>query len=171
MERTLSTSLYQLSYREVRTYFVAALFVLGNIVLPQLCHLVPQGGLILLPIYFFTLIGAYKYGFTVGLLTAVCSPLVNHALFGMPAAPMLAPILEKSVLLAAAAAFVARRCQSVSLVAIALVVVLYQSVGMLAEWIMSGSWAVAVQDLRLGFPGILLQVFGGWAVLRYLMRR
>ena len=64
----------------------------GNIVLPQLCHLVPQG-LILLPIYFFTLIGAYKYGWQVGLLTAVLSPLANHLLFGMPPAPMLAPIL------------------------------------------------------------------------------
>ena len=37
----------------------AALFIVGNIVFPQLCHaLMPKGGLIFLPIYFFTLFGA-----------------------------------------------------------------------------------------------------------------
>ena len=73
-----------LSYREMKTYLFAVVFVLGNILLPQLCHLVPNGGLVWLPIYFFTLIGAYKYGWQVGLLTAVASPLLNSWLFGMP---------------------------------------------------------------------------------------
>ena len=65
-----------LSCREARTYLFAAVFVLGNMLLPQLCHLVPQGGLVWLPIYFFTLIGAYKYGWQVGLLTAVASAVI-----------------------------------------------------------------------------------------------
>ena len=60
--QTASVKLYTFSYRELRTYAAVALFVAGNIVLPQLCHLIPQGGLIWLPIYFFTLIAAYKYG-------------------------------------------------------------------------------------------------------------
>ncbi len=51
-----SLRLYTLSLRESRTYTLAGLFVIGNILLPQLCHLIPQGGLIFLPIYFFTLI-------------------------------------------------------------------------------------------------------------------
>ena len=86
---TSSVNLYSLTYRESRSYLFAALFIVGNIVLPQLCHLVPQGGLILLPIYFFTLIGAYKYGWQVGLATALLSPLVNSALFGMPPVALL----------------------------------------------------------------------------------
>ena len=61
----------------MRTYLFAFLFIAGNIVLPQLCHMIPQGGLILLPIYFFTLVAAYKFGLRVGLLTALLSPLVN----------------------------------------------------------------------------------------------
>ena len=81
-----TVKLYSLNYTESRTYVAAALFIVGNIVLPQLFHLIPKGGPIFLPIYFFTLIGAYKYGWRVGLLTAVLSPLVNSALFGMPAA-------------------------------------------------------------------------------------
>ena len=68
---TTAVKLYSLDYRDAKTYLAAALFVAGNIVLPQICHLVPQGGLRWLPIYFFTLVGAYKYGWRVGLLTAV----------------------------------------------------------------------------------------------------
>ncbi len=100
---TTAVKLYSLDYRDAKTYLAAALFVAGNILLPQICHSVPQGGLRWLPIYFFTLVGAYKYGWRVGLLTAVLSPLVNSALFGMPAAAALPAILLKSVLLAAAA--------------------------------------------------------------------
>ena len=69
METT--AKLYSLNYSNVKTYLFALLFVAGNIVLPQLCHLIPAGGPTLLPIYFFTLIASYKYGFRVGLLTAV----------------------------------------------------------------------------------------------------
>lgn len=66
-----------LSYRQSRTYLFSVLFVLGNILLPQLCHLVHLGGPTMLPIYFFTLVGAYKYGMRLGLLVAILSPLVN----------------------------------------------------------------------------------------------
>ena len=60
-----SVKLYSLKHSNVKTYLFALLFVAGNIALPQLCHLVPYGGPTLLPIYFFTLIAAYKYGFLV----------------------------------------------------------------------------------------------------------
>ena len=48
--QTTSVKLYSLNYRQAVTYGAALLFVAGNIAMPQLCHLVPQGGLILLPI-------------------------------------------------------------------------------------------------------------------------
>lgn len=166
MEKASTISLYQLGYSELRTYLMAALFVVGNIALPQLCHLVPQGGLIFLPIYFFTLFGAYKYGYAVGLITAVFSPIVNNLLFGMPPAPMLAPILTKSILLALAAAFVAQRFRKATIPCIALAVVAYQAVGSLVEWAITGSLTAALQDVRLGLPGMLLQVFGVWALLK-----
>lgn len=122
-----SNTVYQsLSFEERRTWLLAALFTVGNIVAPQLCHLIPQGGLILLPIYFFTLIGAYKYGWRVGLLIAWASPLMNHLLFGMPPAAMLPVLLAKSTALALVAAFVAHRFQRATLTLLLLVVVGYQ---------------------------------------------
>ena len=163
--------LYSLGWRETRTYMFAVLFIVGNIVLPQLCHLFPQGGLILLPIYFFTLIAAYKFGFRVGLLTAVLSPLVNSVLFGMPPAAALPIIMIKGVLLAGAAAWMANRSKGASLLALIGVVLGYQLVGGLIEWAMTGEIAKALQDWKLGWPGMLLQAVGGWLVINYLLRK
>lgn len=165
-----SVKLYSLSYRNVLTYATALLFVLGNIVMPQLFHLVPQGGVTWLPIYFFTLVGAYKYGWKVGLLTAVLSPLVNSFLFGMPALPVLPAILVKSVLLAVGAGYAASRFKKVSLLLFLSVVLFYQVFGTLAEWAMNGSFYAALQDFRIGIPGILLQIFGGYLFVKYLIR-
>ena len=147
------------------------MFVAGNLILPQLCHLVPQGGLILLPIYFFTLIAAYKFGIRVGLLTAVLSPLVNSALFGMPAAAVLPAILIKSVALAVAAAVAARYLKNVSLLAMTAVVLAYQIIGTLFEWALTGSFLTAMQDFRLGVPGMLLQIVAGYALLKLSAKR
>lgn len=159
-----------MSYRDIRAYMMAALFVVGNILLPQLCHLMPQGGLVWLPIYFFTLVAAYKYGLTAGLLTAVASPLVNSLLFGMPAAAVLPVILTKSVLLALAAAFIASKVHRVALWAVALAVLAYQGIGMMAEWGMTGSLTAALQDIRLGWPGMLVQIFGGFAIIKLIKK-
>ena len=147
------------------------MFVVGNIVLPQLCHLIPQGGLMLLPIYFFTLIAAYKYGLRVGLLTAVLSPFVNSALFGMPPAAALPIITIKGVLLAVAASWMANRSKGASLLALIGVVLAYQFVGGLIEWAMTGSLVSALQDWKLGWPGMALQSVGGWLAINYLLRK
>lgn len=164
METTVR--LYQYGYDEVKTYLLAMAFMLGNVVFPQLFHTIPQGGMIWLPIYFFTLVGAFKYGWRVGLLTAVASPLVNHLLFGMPMAAALPAILTKSVLLALGAGFIAKHTGRVTLLAIAGAVAFYQFFGSLAEWVYTGSIVAAVQDVRLGLPGIILQVVGGYLVLK-----
>lgn len=166
-----NVKLYSLSYNEAKTYLFAALFIVGNIALPQFCHLFPQGGLIILPIYFFTLIGAYKYGMTVGLLTAVLSPIINSALFGMPMEAALPGILVKSVLLAIAAGYIAHRSNKVSIGTLLSVVLAYQVIGSLIEWTWVSNFALAVQDFRLGVPGMLIQIIGGYLFIKYIIRK
>lgn len=166
-----TVKLYSLTYSERRTFMFAALFIAGNIVLPQLCHLVPNGGLTLLPIYFFTFIGAYKYGWRVGLLTAILSPLANHVLFGMPPAALLPGIMIKSTLLALAAAYAAHRFQSASIGLLLGVVLFYQLVGSLIESVLTGSLVTGFQDFRIGIPGMLLQILGGYAFIKYLLKK
>lgn len=167
---TTSVKLYSLSYKEVKTYLFAILFIAGNIALPQICHLVPGGGLTWLPIYFFTLIAAYKYGLRVGLLTAILSPLLNHVLFDMPPLGVLPEILAKSTLLAGTAAFAAHRSGKVSFLAILGAVLAYQVVGTLVEWAIVRDFFVAIQDFRIGIPGIIVQIVGGYAVLKAIAK-
>ena len=169
--QTSSIKLYSLNYNESKTYIAAALFILGNIALPQLCHMVPQGGMILLPIYFFTLIGAYKYGWKVGLMTAILSPVINHLAFDMPAAAVLTPILVKSTILALTAGYVASHSKKVSIALMAGVVLTYQLAGGLFEWAYTSSFAAAVQDFKLGLPGMLLQIVGGYLFIKYLLKK
>lgn len=169
MEST-TVKLYSLHYNNVKTYLVASLFIIGNLLFPQLFHLMPQGGITWLPIYFFTLIGAYKYGWKVGLLTAILSPVINSLLFGMPMPVALPAILLKSILLAIAAGWAAQRSGHISIPVLAGVVLTYQVIGTLGEWAYIGSFYKAIQDFRIGIPGMCLQVFGGYLFIKYLIR-
>lgn len=166
----MQVQLYTLSLRETKASLLALAFVVGNIILPQLCHLIPQGGLIFLPIYFFTLVGAYKYGWQVGLCTAIASPIINSWLFGMPPQAMVPIILIKSILLAVASGLTAHYTKRLSILSILGVVLTYQVLGGLAEWAMTGSLQAALQDFQLGLPGIILQIVGGYLVIKYLLK-
>ncbi|MFI3267447.1 MAG: ECF transporter S component [Rikenellaceae bacterium] len=166
--QTSTLKLYSLSYTQLKTYLLALGFVAGNIILPQICHLVPQGGFIFLPIYFFTLLASYKYGWKVGLLTAVFSPLLNHVLFGMPPLAVLPAILTKSILLVLAASFAAHYFKRVSLVILVAVVLSYQVLGSAVEWAILKDFQLAIQDFKLGIPGMLVQIFAGYFLIKKL---
>ena len=156
-------------FASYRTYLAAGIFIIGNILVPQLCHLIPDGGLMFLPIYFFTLIGAYKCGWKVGLLTAVLSPLVNCALFGMPPVASLPAILVKSISLAIAAGVIGKYMKF-SIWSVALAVLAYQLVGMTFEFLTDFNLMHALQDVRIGWPGILIQIVGGYFLLRAISK-
>lgn len=165
-----TAKLYTLSLNNTKTYLIATIFVVGNLLMPQLAHLVPQGGFIFLPIYFFTLIAAYKYGIHVGLLTAILSPLANNLIFGMPPTAVLPAIIIKSVILAIAAAIAAKKFGKVSFFGVLLAIIAYQLIGTGIEWAMTQNFFMALQDFRIGFPGMLIQLFGGYAVLKALAK-
>lgn len=167
----MTTQLYSLRYNDIRTYITASLFICGNIALPQLLHLIPQGGMTWLPIYFFTLIAAYKYGPRVGLLTAIASPLANSWLFAMPSPAVLPAILLKSILLATIAGLAAARYEKASLKLLIAVVAGYQVFGTLGEWAITGSLYAALQDFRIGIPGMILQAIGGWFIINKILKR
>lgn len=163
MEKEIRIYNYRLN--ELKTYLFVALFVTGNIVLPQLCHLLPDGGKILLPIYFFTLIASYKYGLRVGLLTAVLSPIVNSLLFGMPTTIVLPLILVKSIILAITASYVANKTKKISLINLLIIILTYQLLGSLTEWAITSSLYIATQDFRIGIPGMILQLLFSFLIL------
>jgi hypothetical protein len=160
----------QRAFSDAKLYLFALAFALGNLLLPMAVHALPQGGLIFLPLFFFTLVAAYSEGLNAGLMVALASPLLNHALTGMPPTALLPLILLKSLFIAIAAALVAARLKRVSLPAIAGLVLGMQALGALAEWALLGSLAAALHSAWLGIPGMLLMSLGGYALLRFMAR-
>lgn len=160
--------LYTLNYDEVRTYLWATVFVACNIVLPQLFHLIPQGGIMFAPLSLVILAGAYKFGWKVGLLAAVASPLINHLLTGLPAWGVLQVMTLKLIILALVAGFTAQYFKKVTLPLIIGVVLAAEVLGGLGELALTGGIAATVQDFTIGWPGILLQVVGTYLICKYL---
>ena len=95
--------------------------------------------------------------------------MVNSFLFGMPTPEVLPAILLKSVLLAFSAGYVAHRYDKVSIPLLLGTVLLYQITGTMGEWVMKGDFYLAIQDFRIGIPGMLLQIFGVYGFIKYLI--
>ena len=164
-----SVKLYSLNYDEVKTYMWAAVFVACNLVLPQVCHLVPQGGVIFSPLSLVILAGSYKLGWKTGLLAALLSPLVNHLLTGMPQWDVMPVMPLKLAVLALAAGLTAQRFQTVSLPLLVAVVLVSEVVGGLGELLITGGIEATIADFVIGWPGLLLQVVGTWLLLRFVL--
>ena len=158
----------QRRFSDARLYLIALGFAAGNLLLPMAVHVLPNGGLIFLPLFFFTLIAAYAEGVNAGLLVALASPLLNTAITGMPDMTMLPIVLFKSLFLALGAAVLARRLGRVHLGAIAGLVVTMQALGVLLEWALSGSLSRALHAAGLGIPGMFLMILGGTLLLRWI---
>lgn len=154
------------AYRNVRLYVAALMFSLAGVIFPQFFHAVPMGGPTWLPIYFFTIVASIAGGWQTGLLTAILVPLSSHIFFGMPAAAVLAPVMIKSVLIAVAAGVTYKVPGRYIFFRILAVIAIYQTVGTLAEWLIAGDLHLALQDFRIGIPGMALQAAGGWITVR-----
>ena len=162
-----SAKLYTLNYNEAKTYLWAAVFVACNMVLPQLFHLIPQGGFIFAPLSFVILAGSYKLGWKTGLLAAAVTPLVNHLVFGMPAWGVLPVMTLKLVLLALVAGITAQYFKKVTVPLLIGVVLVSELAGGLGELLLTGGLDATVSDFIIGWPGLLLQVIGTWLIVKY----
>src|ERR1035438_4077237 len=144
----------EIQLKKIQLYSFVLLFSAGNIILPYFCHTIPNGGKILLPLFFFTLISSYKFGFKAGLLTALISPLLNNLLFGNPPSSMLFDIISKSFLLAIIASYISKKTKKISLILLTAVVLSYQLAGGLSQWIITGSIQNSYSSFMIGIPGI-----------------
>lgn len=162
-----SVRLYRLNYDELKTYLWAAVFVVCNMVLPKLFHLIPQGGIIFAPLSLVILAGAYKLGWKTGLLAAVASPLINNLVFGMPEWGVLPVMTLKLAVLALVAGLIAQHFRSVSLLLLISVVLVSEVIGGLGELALTGDIADTVKDFTIGWPGLLLQVFGTYLIVKF----
>ena len=160
--------LYTLNYDEAKTYLWATIFVACNLVLPQVFHIIPQGGIIFSPLSLVILVGAYKFGWKTGLLAALASPLVNHLLTGMPAWSVLPVMTMKLAVLALVAGFTAQHFKTVSLPLLVGVVLVTKVLEALGELILTGGIAATIADFTIGWPSLLLQIVVGYLVIKFI---
>ena len=162
-----SARLYTLNYDEAKTYMWAAIFVACNLVLPQVFHLIPQGGIIFSPLSLVILFGAYKFGWKTGLLAALLSPTVNHLITGMPMMDVLPVMTVKLAVLALVAGLAAQHFKTVSLPLLLGVVLVSKAIEALGELALTGGIAATIADFTIGWPGLILQIVGAWLILKY----
>ena len=163
-----SAKLYTLTYHEACTYLWLLAFVGANLLLPQLFHLIPQGGIIFAPLSFVIMAGAYKLGWRVALVAALVSPLVNHLVTGMPAMNVLPVMTLKLVVLALVAGLVAQHFRKATFPLLIGVVLMSALLGGLGELAITGSVDATIQDFTIGWPGMLFQIVGTYLICKYL---
>jgi hypothetical protein len=171
-QKTLSSNsefLYlNLGLAESKTYLLSLGLIAGSILFPSMLHQFNLAGEIFLPIYFFVLIGAYKFGWKVGVITGLFSPLVSFALTGMPMLAVLPSVIIKGIILALVASFFARKNTKLSILNIILIVFSYELAGSLLVYLLSRNFALATADVVLGYPGLLLEIIGGYVLLKFI---
>lgn len=163
----LNSDFFCLNYglAEYKTYLFSLVMIAGSVMLPYVLHYFYSAGQIFLPIYFFVLIGAYKFGWKVGVMTAISSVLISFALTGMPMLMILPFVIIKGVLLAITAGYFAKRGK-LSMLSILLTIACYQVVGFAIVYLFSHNLALASEDLVSGYPGLLLEIIGGYLLLK-----
>lgn len=153
---------------EYKTYILSLGLIAGSILFPYMLHHFYLAGEIFLPIYFFVLIGAYKFGWKVGAITGIFSPLISFALIGMPMPAILPSAIIKGVLLALATGFFTRKHGKLSLLNLSLIVLSYQAAGFLTVYLLTHNLALSTADVVLGYPGLLLEIIGGYILLKFI---
>lgn len=78
--------------------------------------------------------------------------------------------MQQSAVLAFTAGIFATRFNRAALWQLLIVVLSYQTIGTLGEWILKGNFFIAIQDFRIGLPGMLMQILGGYLAIKRLFK-
>lgn len=160
----------QYSFTNYKLYLLTGFFVASNILLPLAFHVFGLGPRIFLPIYFFTLIAGLKFGWRAGLITGLLSPIINYYLTGMPLISMLPLVAFKGSILGLIGGILASRRKNMHLSDVLLVIFAYQLFGIIFGYFITKNTNIIFDDVLTGYPGLLLQLFGGYAILKIFER-
>ena len=82
-----------LNYTDIRSYIFTAVFVLLNVAVPWVFHQFHLAGPTFLPMHIFILVAGLLFGWRVGLMVGLLTPLASYAVSGMPLLPVLPQIM------------------------------------------------------------------------------
>ena len=159
-----------LEFRRADTYIRTAVFVAASVILPQVCHAFGISGQVFIPIMFFALFAAIRFGLVCGLLTAVFSPIASFLISGMPDAAILPVIVVKSAALATVLGAIIAKRGRINFLGVLAAVVSYQIAGFLLQGAVTGDFAAAWNAVAISWPGMLIQFAAGslmaWLIFR-----
>jgi hypothetical protein len=153
------------NFNNLNFYIFTLLFSAGNLMLPLIVHYFSLGGNVFLPIYFFILIGSYKFGLRVGLATAIITPIINHLITGMPNMVMIYPVLIKGISFALISYYISQKTKKINFQNLLLIIFSYQFIGFLFE-IFYLNLEKAFNNVITAWPGLLIQLILGYLILR-----
>jgi len=157
-----------LNFNQLKFYIVILIFVTLSVLTPAFLHTFSIGGRIVLPLYFFVLIAGYQFGWKAGVLTALLSPILSNLISGMPTEFILILVILKSIILGFSAGIIAKTLKQISFKGIFLSILIYQILGLIIEFLLSGQINLFISDITVGYPGLLIQLFGGYFGLKLI---
>ena len=173
MDYSLSLRKPILNFSDLILYFWATTLVIANILLIYFVHQVNVSGVvlgkILLPIYFFTLIAGGRFGWKCGLIVGLVTPIISNLVSGIPMAPVLYFVIFKSVVLGVTSGLlVNRESYKASFLDLVKIVFVYQALGSMFIFVFSHNLNMALMDVYIGWPGLIIQLIAGRVFLKML---
>ncbi len=158
MNTAITRSILYPTFTQVKLYMVSTMFVAGNIAFPVILHQFGIAGQLFLPLYFFSLLGGLTYGWRVGVVTGLVSPIMSFFISSMPPLSILPFVIIKSVVLGGCSGFLKERLPNHNWLAGLIAVTLTQFVGVVLIYALTHKSALALADLKVGYGGLLLQL-------------
>ncbi len=145
-----------LSFSEAKYYIFTAAFAVSAVFFPWLAHQFHVAGQIFLPMHFFVIIAGLLFGWRVGMVVGLASPMLSYGIAHMPALAILPETMLELAVYGFAAGFLRGRNWNIWTTLISAMVL-----GRLARifWILIlGTPSSSMKFLQISWPGILLQI-------------
>ena len=153
-----------IDYLKLKTLFIYfTIFIFCNLTFSMICHLIPNGGRIFVPIYFFTLIGSYLLGWKAGIIISLMSISTNHILLGMPDDNMIMIVLIKTITISLITALINKDNILTTLLKI---ILLYQLISIIIDLFITNNINIVISNLINQIPGLIIQLFIGYIIIK-----
>lgn len=160
------------SFKDLRLFALASIFTVANVLTPIIIHrFIPAGGQMFLPLYFFSLLAGLMYGWRVGVVTGLASPVLSFLLTGMPPVMILGFVLLKSSILGFSSGIFSKRLTKFwPYLPAVFAVALTQAIGIVAIMAFTNKSGLALSDILTGYPGLILQIVMAPLATQYFFR-
>jgi len=161
MTKVLPVQIRVLIYQGLLFILPIVIFITVGIYLPFVLHRfgISAGGQALLPLYLVSLMGGLYQGAVSGLLIGLAGPAISFMISGMPVVAILPYVVFKAILTGSISGFLVEKYAKLGLYRISIITIIFtQSAGILMILFLSGNRNLALSDIFLGYPGLLIQM-------------